>query len=197
MTTIGPVVLEGNHVRLEPLRHNHAEGLLKAGQANEIWDWMPAKLTTAEAVKKFIDAAQQAESAGQEYVFTVMMKPDNRIVGSTRYMDVQAAHMGVEVGWTWYSPDIWGTAVNPEAKFLLLSHAFEKWHARRLQLKTDDKNIRSQAAIKKLGAKYEGILRNHRIRPDGTMRHTVMFSIIDSEWPEVKAGLLQRIQQMR
>ncbi len=194
MTNIGPVVLEGKHIRLEPLRQSHAEGLLKAGQASEIWDWLAVRLNTLEAARKFIDAALQAENTGSEYAFAVVMKEGNRIVGSTRYMDVQAAHLGVEVGWTWYSPDVWGTAVNPEAKLLLLGHAFEKWHARRLQLKTDDKNVHSQAAIKKLGAKYEGVLRNHRIRPDGTMRHTVMFSIIDSEWPGIKAGLLKRIK---
>jgi RimJ/RimL family protein N-acetyltransferase len=96
--------------------------------------------------------------------------------------------------WTWYAPDVWATTINPECKFLLLQHAFETWGALRVQLKTDIKNTRSQAAIRKLGAQYEGTLRNHRLRPDGTVRDTVMFSIIDREWPDVKAGLLRRLE---
>lgn len=193
MIDLGPVILEGKYVRLEPLRPHHADALLQAGQAPEIWAWLPARLTTAGAVDKFIAAAMQAEADGLEYAFAVVMRESDRVIGSTRYMDVQAAHYGVEIGWTWYSPDTWGTAINPEAKFLLLSHAFDDWGAKRVQLKTDGNNTRSQAAIAKLGAKREGTLRNHRIRPDGTIRDTVMFSILDEEWPEVKAGLMRRI----
>lgn len=104
MAKLGPVVLEGTHLRLEPLRSVHAEGLLQAGQAAPIWAWMSARLTAPEAVEKFIAAALQAENAGLEYVFAVVRKDGGRIVGSTRFMDVQAAHGGVEVGWTWYAP---------------------------------------------------------------------------------------------
>jgi RimJ/RimL family protein N-acetyltransferase len=98
------------------------------------------------------------------------------------------------IGWTWYSPEAWGRSVNPEAKLLLLEHAFETWGAVRVALKTDAKNLHSQAAIRKLGAKYEGTLRNHRIRRDGSLRDSVVFSIIDSEWPGVKAALLRRLE---
>jgi len=108
-------------------------------------------------------------------------------------MDIAPAHKGVEVGWTWYGRDAWGSAVNPESKLLLLGHAFEDWGAIRLYLKTDSLNERSRAAIAKLGAKYEGDLRNHRIRPDGSYRHSSHYSILDSEWPEVKEGLERRV----
>jgi RimJ/RimL family protein N-acetyltransferase len=123
----------------------------------------------------------------------VVQLAGDRVVGSTRYMDVQAASKGVEIGWTWYAPETWGTVVNPEAKFLLLRHAFEAWGAIRVQLKTDLKNLRSQAAIKKLGAKEEGVLRRHRFRRDGTIRDSVIFSIIREEWPAVKAAMEERI----
>lgn len=193
MAELGPVVLEGKHLRLEPLRPHHADGLLAAAQDPAIFTWLPRQFTTRDAVEQFIAEALAAEARGVEFAFAVILKEDERVVGSTRYMDVQPAHKGVEIGWTWYSPEVWGTVVNPEAKFLLLRHAFETWGAKRVQLKTDSQNLRSQAAIRKLGAKYEGTLRNHRIRPDGTLRDTVMFSIIDTEWPAVKAGLARRI----
>lgn len=193
MAGLGPIVLEGRNVRLEPLRPHHAEALLRAGQAPEIWAWMPARLSTSEAVDRFIADAVRAENAGAEYAFAVVSVKDERVVGSTRYMDVQAVHQGVEIGWTWYSPDVWAGPVNPEAKFLLLRHAFETWSARRVQLKTDGLNARSRSAIAKLGAQYEGTLRNHRRRPDGTFRDTVMFSIVDTEWPAVKERLMRRI----
>jgi N-acetyltransferase len=111
-------------------------------------------------------------------------------------MDVSVAHRGVEVGWTWYDRSAWGTAVNPEAKLLLLGHAFEAWRAIRLYLKTDSLNERSRAAIQKLGARYEGDLRNHRIRLDGSYRHSSYYSILDTEWPAVKAGLEQRLAEL-
>jgi RimJ/RimL family protein N-acetyltransferase len=112
-------------------------------------------------------------------------------------MDIQPSHKGVEVGGTWYSPSAQGTVVNPECKLLLLKHAFEDWGAARVQLKTDVKNARSQRAILKMGAKFEGKLRNHRIRRDGTLRDTMMYSITSEEWPEVKAGLEDRISSYR
>jgi RimJ/RimL family protein N-acetyltransferase len=190
---LGAITLEGKQVRLEPLHPDHAEGLLKAGAAPEIWPWMSATLMSAAAVAAFIEIAMRAAAHGQEYAFAVVLKESGRVVGSTRYMDVQAASRGAEIGWTWYAPDVWATSTNPECKFLLLQHAFETWGALRVQLKTDHMNTRSQAAIRKLGAQYEGTLRNHRIRPDGTVRDTVMFSVIDREWPDVKAGLLRRL----
>ena len=197
MTALGPVVLEGAFLRLEPVRPVHRDGLLAAAKSSEIWRWMPANLMDVEALDRWITEGVQRESQGLAYPFTVILKESGRIVGSTRYLDVRVEHGGVEIGWTWYSPDTWGTVVNPEAKLLLLQHAFEDWRAIRVQLKTDGMNVHSQRAILKLGAKHEGILRQHRIRPDGTIRDTVMFSIVDREWPGIKAELLRRVAQAR
>lgn len=196
VTELGPITLSGTHIRLEPLRPQHAPDLLAAGKSPEIWSWMMTPpLTSEAAVASYIAAAMKAEAAGTEYAFAVIGQMSGRVLGSTRYLDVAPAHRGVEIGSTWYRPDVWGTAVNAEAKFLLLRHAFETWGALRVQLKTDARNLRSQAAIRKLGASYEGTLRHHRVRLDGTVRDTAMFSIIDAEWPVVRAGLLRRIAE--
>ncbi len=193
MSDLGPVTLSGKHIRLEPLSRDHAGALLAAAQAPEIWTWMSAQPVTPEAMAAWIAEALEAQDRGLEYPFVVVHLASDRVVGSTRYLDVQAASKGVEIGWTWYAPETWGTVVNPEAKFLLLRHAFEAWGAIRVQLKTDLKNLRSQAAIKKLGAKEEGVLRRHRFRRDGTIRDSVIYSIIREEWPAVKAALEERI----
>ena len=155
---------------------------------------MPAKPVTPEKMERWLERAMEAESQGREYPFVVVRLEDNRVIGSTRYLDVQEADRNVEIGWTWYAPDAWGGVVNPEAKYLLMRHAFDDWRAIRLALKTDINNLHSQAAIKKLGARYEGTLRNQRIRLDGSYRDTVIFSVIESEWPQVKARLEQRLR---
>jgi RimJ/RimL family protein N-acetyltransferase len=144
----------------------------------------------------WVTKAMHAESQGREYPFVVTQLSNGRLIGSTRYLDVQEDDRNVEIGWTWYVPDAWGGAVNPEAKYLLMRHAFEDWGAIRVALKTDIRNLHSQAAIKKLGAKYEGLLRNQRIRRDGSYRDTVIFSITDREWPAVKSRLEQRIARL-
>ena len=190
---LGPVVLEGPRVRLEPLRPEHAEDLLAAAADPLVWRWLPEQIGSRSDLDRWLEDALRAQAGGTEYPFAVVDLRSGRAVGSTRYMDVSAAHRAVEVGWTWYAPQAWGTAVNPEAKLLLLGHAFERWEAIRLYLKTDSLNLRSRAAILKLGARYEGDLRNHRIRPDGSYRHSSYYSILDTEWPAVKAGLLARL----
>ncbi len=190
---LGPVVLEGPRVRLEPLRPEHAEDLLAAAADPLVWRWLPEQIGSRSDLDRWLEDARRAQAGGTEYPFAVVDLRSGRAVGSTRYMDVSAAHRAVEVGWTWYAPQAWGTAVNPEAKLLLLGHAFERWEAIRLYLKTDSLNLRSRAAILKLGARYEGDLRNHRIRPDGSYRHSSYYSILDTEWPAVKAGLLARL----
>jgi len=190
---LGPVVLEGSQVRLEPLDRRHADDLAVAAADPLIWRWLPVQVNSREDLEHWIDDALAAAAAGTEHAFAVIDQRTGRAVGSTRYMDIAPAHKGVEVGWTWYGRDAWGSAVNPASKLLLLGHAFEDWGAIRLYLKTDSLNERSRAAIAKLGAKYEGDLRNHRIRPDGSYRHSSHYSILDSEWPEVKEGLERRV----
>ena len=152
---------------------------------------MSKDLSTKRSVNEWISDALQAQSRGEEYAFVV--KYQNKIVGSTRYMDIQPKSKAAEIGWTWYTKLVWGTVVNPECKFLLLRHTFEDWGAIRVQLKTDINNLHSQKAILKLGAKFEGRLRNHRFRRDGSIRDSMMYSITSEEWPIVKEGLLHRI----
>ncbi len=191
--TLGPCILEGSNVRLEPLSIEHFDGLLLAARGYD-WQWLSADLSEPSSLKKWLRHTLQLQAAGEEIPFTVFRKSDNSIIGSTRYMDIQPENRGVEIGGTWYSPIVWGTVVNPECKFLLLRHAFEDWGAIRVQLKTDVKNIRSQSAILKLGARFEGKLRNHRFRRDGSIRDSMMYSIIREEWPRVKDALTKRIQ---
>lgn len=189
---LGPCTLEGKVVRLEPLRIDHAESLVAAGHKDD-WTWLSKDLSTLSAMKGWMEETLAAQTAGEQCPFVVVYKPHNRIIGSTRYMDIRPAAKGVEIGGTWYSPDYWGTAANPEAKFLLLQHAFEDWGAIRVQLKTDINNKHSQNAILKLGAKFEGQLRNHMIRRDGSFRHSMMYSITKEEWPTVKSNLNRRL----
>lgn len=193
---LGPVVLEGRIVRLEPLRDHHADALAEAGRAPEIWAWLSMVVDSLPAATAFIRAALDEEAQGRAYAFAVVRRSDGRVVGTTRYMEVRAEHRGMEIGWTWYSPEVWGTAVNPECKFLLLRHAFDTWGAIRVELRTDLLNVHSQAAIRKLGATFEGTLRQHRVRRDGTLRDTVVFSIVDREWPEVRDALFARVRAM-
>jgi len=195
LAPLGPITLAGKHIRLEPMRPSHARALSEAGRDQAIWSWMPARPLKAETMDRWLEKAVQAEAQGREYPFVVVRLEDNRVIGSTRYLEVQEDDRTVEIGWTWYTPDAWGGVVNPEAKYLLMRHAFDDWHAIRVALKTDIKNLHSQAAIKKLGARYEGTLRNQRIRPDGSYRDTVIFSVIESEWPSVELRLKQRIEQ--
>src|SRR5437016_2082698 len=167
--SLGPCVLEGKFVRLEPLRRKHAVGL--AGAAARLdWSLMLYPLLSREDVDKRIFSGIEKEAKDEEYAFAVVLKNEERIVGSTAYLSISARHRRAEVGSTWYLPEYQRTFVNPECKLLLLKHAFEDWEAVRMQLGTDANNIQSQRAILKLGAKFEGRLRNHGIRPGGKPR---------------------------
>ena len=190
---LGPCSLEGEHLRLEPLRQEHGDALFGAALRME-WGWFLYPMRTRQDVAMRIDSALESERENEGYAFAVRMKQDERIVGSTSYLGVAAKHKRVEIGSTWYLPEVQGTVVNPECKYLLLKHAFEDWGAVRVQFTTDANNTHSQNAILKLRAKYEGKLRNHGIRPDGSARDAMVYSIVPNEWPEVKAGLLARIQ---
>jgi RimJ/RimL family protein N-acetyltransferase len=201
MVELAPCTLVGRYVELIPLQREYAREILEAGRGVD-WSWMAAPLTTEREVETWMEASQKAWERREEFVFVVKLRPGSglvqspdvsSIVGSTRYMDMQPSHKGVEIGGTWYSPNMQGTVVNPECKLLLMKHAFEDWGAVRVQIKTDVNNARSQRAILKLGAKFEGRLRSHRIRRDGTLRDTMMYSVTREEWPGVKAGLENRI----
>jgi N-acetyltransferase len=190
---LGPCVLEGDFVRLEPLRREHVAALLEVAKDFD-WGWFLNPLRTKEDVDLRIVDGLKAEERGEGYAFAVRLRSTGRIIGSTSYMALSARHKRVEIGSTWYTPSEWGTAVNPDCKYLLLRHAFEDWGAVRVQFTTDVNNVHSQHAITKLGAKFEGKLRSHAIRPDGSLRDSMVYSIIASEWPEVRTKLLARIQ---
>ncbi|GAC1368248.1 MAG: GNAT family protein [Ktedonobacteraceae bacterium] len=187
---IEPVRLSGRVVRLEPLTPGHATGLLQAGAELATWDYMPFNpCTSLDTMREWIRSTLQEQADGLCIPFVIITLSDERIVGSTRYMSIMYKDRGLEIGWTWLAPEVRRSAVNTECKYLLLRHAFETLGAIRVQLKTDSRNLRSQRAIERLGAVREGVLRNHKIMPDGYFRHSVYYSIIDSEWPQVKAHL--------
>ena len=182
-----PVVLEGVHVRLEPLGPEHAADLLAAGGDDETWLYMPRPaLKTLEEALDMVREAVIAARAGTEVPFAIVDRASGRAAGSTRFLDLQREHRGLEIGWTWLGPAWRRTAVNTECKQLLLRHAFEDLGAYRVTLKTDARNIRSQRSIERIGGVREGVLRRHRVCWDGFVRDTVYYGILDSEW---KRGL--------
>ena len=187
---IEPVTLSGNVVRLEPLSLAHATGLLDTGQELATWDYMPVNpCRSIDTMRQWISETLAEQAGGTCIPFTIVELMGGRVVGSTRYQNIMRKDRGLEIGWTWLAPEARRSAVNTECKYLLLRHAFEVLAAIRVQLKTDSRNLRSQRAIERLGAIKEGTLRNHMIMPDGYFRHSVFYSILDSEWPLVKASL--------
>jgi RimJ/RimL family protein N-acetyltransferase len=185
-----PVLLAGRQVRLEPLALRHAEGLLAASRDPGIWTYLLVpQFANVGEVKKWIEEALAGQRAGAEVAFATVQQSDARVVGSTRYLDIRRPHRAMEIGWTWIDPQFQRTAVNTEAKLLMLRHAFEVLGALRLQLKTDERNARSRAAITRLGCSFEGILRNYQTYSHGFVRNTAMFSLTAAEWPAAKARL--------
>lgn len=196
MLTVKPITLIGQTVRLEPLSFDHVGDLAVAGADESIWQWMLyGKVTTPERMFAWVTDRLKEQAAGSDLPFAVIHQASNRAIGATRYMDIRPKDRGLEIGGTWYAVAYQRTAVNTECKYLLLQHAFEKLGCIRVQFKTDLRNVRSQQALERLGAVKEGILRNHMITPDGTIRHSVYYSILDSEWPTVKAALEERMHR--
>ena len=184
--------LIGRHVRLEPLARTHADGLRAAAGDGELWTLWYTSVPTPESTEAYIDTALAAQAEGRALPF-VVRDADGTIVGSTRFGNIEATHRRVEIGWTWYARRVQRTALNTEAKRLLLTHAFETMDCNVVQFCTHWHNLASRAAIARLGAKQDGVLRNHMIMPDGGTRDTVVFSIIASEWPAVRQGLDHRL----
>jgi N-acetyltransferase len=184
------VVLEGKAVRLEPLTMEHADALFAVAQNDEMWQYLAFDTPACiDDMRRFIDIALSNAARGIDLPFAIIYLPENRVVGSTRYMEIVPHDHALEIGWTWIERDLWRTVINTETKYLLLRHAFEVLDANRVQLKTDLRNVRSQQAIARLGAQREGVLREHRIVKGNYRRSSVIFSILDREWPEVKAAL--------
>jgi N-acetyltransferase len=186
---VAPVVLEGSFVRLEPLSLAHHAGLSEVGLDEELWRWIPVPVRTGAEMAAYIETALKEYANGVSLPFAQIEKATGRPIGSTRYGNIERTHRRVEIGWTWIGRAWQRTAVNTEAKYLLLRHAFETLGCLRVELKTDSLNQRSRNAILRIGAREEGIFRNHMITASGRIRHTVYFSLIDSEWPQVKARL--------
>lgn len=184
---IQPVVLEGRHVRLEPLSLNHHAQLCQVGLDEELLRWTESYKPTLEGLREYIETALTLQGQGMALPFAVVSKEADQAIGSTRYGNIDRANRRVEIGWTWYGRDYQRTAVNTESKYLLLRHAFETLGCIRVELKTDALNERSRKAILRIGAKEEGIFRRHMLMPSGRIRDTAYFSIIDDEWLDVKA----------
>jgi RimJ/RimL family protein N-acetyltransferase len=186
-----PVTLEGRHVRLEPLLPRHAPDLFEVGQDETIWAYMSRPpLKSVEDTSAWIDQTLEIAAGGSQIPFAIVERASDKAIGSTRYMDIRRHDRGLEIGWTWVGTAFQRTAVNTECKYFLLRHAFEEFGAVRVQLKTDLRNVRSQRAIERLGAVREGVLRKHIVLWDGFIRDTVYYSVIESEWPEVKRRLV-------
>lgn len=184
-----PERLVGQHARLVPLASEHAEGLWRAGQDTAVWEHLAsAPLHQLADAQLYIAQALHIAAGGSQIPFAIL-DAQGRVAGSTRYMDIRAEHRALEIGWTWLGRAYQRTPINTECKYLLLREAFESMGAQRVQFKTDIRNHVSQAAIARLGAVREGVLRAYMIRRDGTPRDTVMFSIVLPEWPTVKAAL--------
>lgn len=187
---IHPIVLEGKFVRLEPLGFHHVPDLTIAGHDKNIWRYMLYGYPDSEEkMRAWVEDMLQRQAHGTDLPFAVIFKETGRAIGATRYLDIRPEHRGLEIGGTWYGVTYQRTVVNTECKYLLLRHAFENLRCIRVQFKADSRNERSIRALERIGAVREGVLRNHMILADGTIRHSVYFSILDSEWPTVKARL--------
>ncbi len=195
MAFVEPVTLEGRHVRIEPLAHEHADGVRAAAADGELWRLWYTSVPAPDKTKEWIDIALDMRKRLGAMPFVVREKPSGDIVGATRYFNVDAPNRRLEIGHTWYAKRVQRTAVNTECKLLLLTHAFEALGCVAVEFRTSSFNFQSREAIARLGAKQEGILRSHQILPDGTLRDTVVFSIIAPEWPAVRRHLVFRLEK--
>ncbi len=192
MTTywVAPVTLQGRYVRLEPMTEAHVLGLAEIGVGQDFWHFMLyGDMKTETDMRNWVLDILKRVEKGTDRPFVAIHLESGRVAGATRYLNIMPNDRGLEIGGTWYGTDFQRTPVNTECKYLLMTHAFETLRAIRVQLKTDSRNERSQKAIERIGARKEGVLRNHMILPDGHIRHSVFYSVIDSEWPEVKKNL--------
>lgn len=190
---VQPVILDGIRVRLEPLSLEHVPRLCKVGLDQELWLTTMTLIRNEEDMRKYVETALRLQSEGSAMPFATIDKTTRRVAGSTRFGNIDRANNRVEIGWTWLGAEFQRTHVNTEAKYLMLKHAFETWRCYRVEFKTDVINERSRNALKRIGAKEEGVLRRHQITASGRVRDSVYYSILDHEWPEVKAHLEARI----
>ena len=197
MAFVEPVTLTGLHATLEPLAREHEEGLRRAAEDGELWRLWYTSVAPAEKMGEYIATALAMRQRDGAMPFVVRAAADGEIVGCTRYFHVDAANRRLEIGYTWYAKRVQRTALNTECKLLLLGHAFERLKCVAVEFRTHWFNHASREAILRLGAKQDGVLRNHQISPDGSYRDTVVFSIIESEWPAVKQHLKYQLERPR
>ena len=190
---IRPVTLTGKRIRLEPLSLDHLDSLAAVGLDPELWRWTVSQVRSPDDMRDYIELALRQQTEGSALPFATIEQSSGRAAGSTRYMNIDRPNRHVEIGSTWVARNRQRTPVNTEAKYLMLKHAFEDLDCIRVELKTDSLNEQSRAAIMRIGAKEEGIFRNHMICWGGRIRHSAWYSIIDSEWPEVKARLEEKL----
>ena len=190
MMEVKPVTLTGKYARLEPMTEAHIPGLAEIGICQDFWHFMLyGDMNTETDMRNWVLDIMNRGQKGTDLPFVAIDLASGRVAGATRYLNIMPKDRGLEIGGTWYGTDFQRTAINTECKFLLMTHAFETLHAIRVQLKTDSRNERSQKAIERIGAKKEGVLRNHMILPDGYIRDSVFYSVLDTEWPDVKKNL--------
>jgi RimJ/RimL family protein N-acetyltransferase len=192
-----PITLTGAHVRLEPLTHDHRDGLMHAGADDAVWTWLPYRLSSAEDYAGWIDMALGRQTDGTMQPFTTINAATGEVVGSTSLFFVSPRDGRIEIGGTWLSPQAQRTAINTEAKLLLLTHCFETLASVRVELKTDARNERSRAAILRIGAQFEGVMRKHMLTRGGIHRDSAYFAITNDDWPEVKLRLEAMLVQVR
>ncbi len=186
---VAPIILEGRRVRLEPLGLEHVPHLAEVALAPAIWQWTTARMTSEADVRAWVEAALAGRAGGTEFPFVTLDAATGQPIGSSRYMNVVLEHRRLEIGWTWVAPKWQRTGGNREAKLLMLGHAFDVLGCRRVEFKTDSLNEPSRTALLGIGAQFEGIFRNHMVMPGGRTRHSAWYSVIDEEWPAVRAGL--------
>ncbi|HUH14325.1 MAG TPA: GNAT family protein [Gaiellaceae bacterium] len=187
-------VLEGELVRLEPMTLEHEDGLWEASRDERTWTWLSVHQPRTRAeLRAYVEDALANAAAGVELPLVTVRRADGRVVGSTRYLALRPEHRSLEIGWTWLAPEAWGTGINVEAKLLMLEHAFETLGCLRVELKTDARNERSRGAMAALPAQFEGVHRKAMLVRGGQRRDSAWYSVIDDEWPEVRANLLRRL----
>lgn len=182
-----PVLLKGAQLTLLPLAKSHFADLIALAQDKRIWQHYTIDGSDSGKLKTSLEQGLSEREAGRQYPFVIQLNENSKIIGSTRFLEIQPEHKKLEIGWTWLHPDYWGMSINAECKQLLLTFCFEELQANRVQLKTDENNIRSRKAIEKTGAQFEGILRNDMIRDNGTNRNSAYYSIVRSDWERTKA----------
>ena len=192
---VKPLTLEGQHVKLEPLSVVHYPHLCEVGLDQSLWKVTMTLLRTPEEMHRYIEDAQRLQKQGTALPFAIIDTSSGKAIGSTRYGNIDRENRRVEIGWTWVARQWQRTYVNTETKYLLLRHAFETLGCIRVEFKTDSINEQSRNALLRIGAKEEGILRNHMVTPSGRIRHSVYYSIIDAEWPEVKKMLEGKLKK--